>query len=248
MGRLDGKTAIITGATSGIGRAAAEIFVREGAKIVFAGRRESNGAELEAKLRASGGDATFVKTDVTKEADVKKLVKTAAEVLGRIDILVNNAGVVSHYDGEKFDIKRDFDDVFEVNIRAYMLMIREVLPHMTAQKSGSIVNTSSISAICGAPDIASYAASKGAVLSYTKTLAGECAPRGIRVNTVLPGLTNSDMVPVGSDFEKLGVQMIPLGRAARPEEIAAGILFFASDEASFCTGSSLVIDGGATAM
>jgi NAD(P)-dependent dehydrogenase (short-subunit alcohol dehydrogenase family) len=245
--RLKGKTAIITGATSGIGRAAATLFVKEGAKIVFAGRREKNGEELERELNAIG-EAYFVRTDATKEGDLKKLVKTAYEKLGSIDILINNAGVVSNYDSTQFDVKRDYEDVFDVNIRAYLIMVREVLPYMIAQKKGSIVNTASIAAICGAPNIASYAASKGAVLAYTKTLAGEYARDGIRVNAILPGLTNSDMVPVGSEFEQMGVAVVPMGRAAKPEEIANGIIFFASDESSFCTGTSLVLDGGATAM
>ena len=244
--RVKDKVAIITGATSGIGRATAVLFVKEGAKVVFAGRREANGKALEKELKGLGGDAVFVRTDVTDGDDLDRLVQTAIDRFGRIDILVNNAGISTEFAFTDMDEERDFDNIFDVNVKSCFILCKKVLPHMLKQQSGAIVNTSSIGGEVGVPFHAAYSASKGAVKLFTRSLAAEYAGRGIRVNCVMPGLTNSDMVPVGSDFEQTAVKLVPLGRAASPEEIAPGILFLASDESSFCTGTHLIIDGGAT--
>ncbi len=246
--RLDGKVAIITGATAGIGRATALLFAKEGAKVVLAARRENKGNELVDEIKSHGGEAFFVKTDVTKKGDLQRLAKTAADLHGHIDILVNNAGVLKTYNFIEMDEATDYDMIFDTNVRANFLLTKEVLPYMLAQKKGSIVNISSIGGEVGVPNHVSYSASKGAIRQFTKSLAGELAPTGIRVNAVLPGLTNSEMVPVGSDFENEAIKLVPMGRAATPDEIAPGILYLASDEASFCTGSLLTIDGGATAL
>lgn len=247
-GRLENKVAIITGATSGIGQAVAALFVREGAKAVIAGRWEQNGLELERELKEKGGDVLFVRTDVTKTEDLQYLVSAAINKYGRIDILVNNAGAASAYTSAEFDELRDYEEIFNVNIKSYLVLCREVLPHMIRQQKGSIINTSSVGMEIAASGIASYAAGKGAIKAFTRSLAGEYADQGIRVNSVVPGLSLADTAPDGIDINSLAAKTVPMGRAARPEEIAYGFLFFASDESSFCTGSNLVIDGGVTAM
>ena len=244
-GKLTDNVAIITGATSGIGRSTALLFAKEGAKLVLTGRREKLGQELVAEIAAVGGEAVFVTSDVTKSDDIKKIVATAIDRFGRIDILVNNAGVMRAFDFAQFDETTDFDEIFDTNVKAYFLTCREVIPHMLAAGKGSIVNTASIAGMIGVPNLTSYAASKGAILQLTKSLSGEYARRGIRVNAVVPGLTLTDMVP--GEFQDAAIQIVPMKRAATPDEIAPGYLFLASDDASFCTGTQLVMDGGALA-
>lgn len=247
-GRLKNKVAIVTGATSGIGQAIAVLFVREGAKVVFAGRGEDVGLELERALREAGGDVLFVSTDVTKTEDLQYLVNTTVEKYGCIDVLVNNAGGNATHASNIFDEIRDYEELFNVNVKSYLVMCREVLPHMIRQKKGSIINTTAAGIESVSPGIASYAASQGAIKAFTRSLAGEYADQGIRVNSIMPGLTISDTVPDCIDINNLAANTIPMGRAALPEEIAFGFLFFASDESSFCTGSNLIIDGGASAL
>lgn len=247
-GRLENKVAIITGATSGIGKAIAAVFVREGAKVVFAGRGEDIGLELEHKLKASGGDVLFVSTDVTKTEDLQYLVNTTVEKYGRIDVLVNNAGGNAAHASNIFDEIRDYEELFSINVKSYLVMCREVLPHMIRQKKGSIINTTTAGIETVSPGIASYAASQGAIKAFTRSLAAEYADQGIRVNSVTPGLTIADTVPDCIDINTLATNTIPMGRAAQPEEIASGFLFFACDESSFCSGSNLIIDGGTAAL
>ncbi len=247
-GRLENKVAIVTGATSNIGRAVAALFVREGSKVVLAGRLEKNGLDLECALKAMGGDVLFVRTDVTKTEDLQYLVNATIEKYGHIDVLVNNAGIVASTASAEFDELRDYEQIFNVNVKSYLVLCREVLPHMIRRQKGSIINTSAVGAEIGAPGIASYAAGKGAIKAFTRSLAGEYADQGIRVNAIMPGLTVSDTAPEGVEISRVAAGMVPMGRAARPEEIAYGFLFFASDESSFCTGTNLVIDGGAAAV
>ncbi len=245
-GRLEGKVAIITGTTSGIGRATAVLFAKEGAQVVAAGRRENLGKELVDEIKGNGGKAVFVKTDVTINADLKKLVKTAIDLHGRIDILVNNAGIGRVFNFIEMDEARDFDDVFNTNVKSYFMLSKEVLPYMLERKKGSIVNLGSVASEVGIPMHVSYCASKGAVRQFTRSLAVELAKTGVRVNAVLPGATLSGMSQAGGDFEEMIKAVQPMGRIASPEEIAPAILFLASDEASFCTGTLLTIDGGDT--
>lgn len=247
-GRLENKVAIITGATSGIGQAITVLFAREGARVAFAGRSEEIGLELERTLKAAGGDVLFVSTDVTKTEDLQYLVNTTVEKYGRIDVLVNNAGGNITHAADIFDEIRDYEELFNVSVKSYLVMCREVLPHMIRQKKGSIINTAAAGIDAASSGIASHAASQGAIKAFTRSLAGEYADQGIRVNSVMPGLTTTDKVPDCIDINRLAANTIPMGRAALPEEIAFGFLFFASDESSFCTGSNLIIDGGAAAM
>lgn len=246
MNRLNGKVAIITGATSGIGAAMADLFAAEGAKVVFIGRREDRGRAVEQEIQQAGNEATFVRGDVTVRSDVENLVAQTIEQHGRIDILVNNAGLGSAFKLHEMDVDKDFDAIFDLNIKAYFITCRLVIPHMLKQKGGSIINVSSIGSISGIPLRSSYAASKGAVNQLTRSIAVEYARDNIRCNAILPGLTTTDAVPVGSAKEKAALAIVPMERAASPREIAQAAIFFASDECPFCSGALLVIDGATT--
>lgn len=246
MNRVSDKVTIITGATSGIGRAAAELFAREGALLVLAGRRQDRGEQLTESLRSKGADVDFVQTDISEPLEIDRLVKFALDKYGRIDILVNNAG----YGGKNSYLAHEFDDqvrekYFKTNVYGTMNLCRAVLPGMVERGCGSIVNTASIGSELAVPMNSIYAATKGAIRQLTKTIAVEYAPMGIRCNAVCPGLTRTEMIPDDSgDIEKAVLPTIPMHRIGQPEEIAAGILFLASDEASFITGHMLLIDGG----
>ena len=224
------------------------ILVVSGLGLTMVSPWANQGASLIEEIRKAGGEATFVQADATNADDLARLVDTAVKTYGRIDILINNAGVLKTFNFLEMDEARDFDPVFETNVRSYFRLTRLVLPHMLAARKGAIVNIASIASEIAVPFHASYCASKGAIKQFTKAIALEYAASGIRVNAVLPGLTTSDMVPEGSDFEKMVISTVPMGRAAKAMEIATGILFLASDEASFCTGTTLVMDGGATSQ
>ena len=246
MGRLDGKIAVITGTTSGIGKATAKLFAEEGATVVMGARREERGLAMEQELKDAGHEALFVKTDVSKSEDCAALIEKAVETYGRIDILVNVSGTAGngfHLLHESTDEERD--RVFRINTYSIIDTCKAAIPHMLEQGKGSIVNVASVSAIIASPLNTLYSASKGAVKMLTISMAADYAPTGIRINGVCPGLTRTEMVPEGDDsFEKMVLPNIPQHRLADPKEIAYGILFLASDEASFCTGHMLVIDGG----
>lgn len=244
--RLSGKVCIVTGATSGIGRATVEAFVREGAKVVFAGRREDKGKALESEQRGKGGDVLFVKADLTREEDCKKLVKACIERYGRVDVLMNNAGLGTVVPFHAMDLAKDYDDVVNLNVRAYVVLCMEVVPYMVEQQKGNIINVASIGAITGMPLQASYAVSKGGVVQLTRTLAVEYSKKGIRANTISPGLTITEMVPAGSDAEKMLQSIVPGGNSGTAEGVANAAVFAASDETPFMTGANIVIDGAVT--
>lgn len=245
MGRFDGKVVVITGATSGIGRAAALQFAREGARLVVAGRRQDRGDQVVAEIKGVRAEALFVRADVASQADVDALVAQAIDRYGRIDVLCNNAG----YGGHEHYLTHEYTDevcerYFQTNIFATLRMCRATIPHMLAQGGGAIVNTSSLAAELAVPFDSLYGATKAAIQSVTRTIAVEYAKDGIRCNCVLPGVTRTEMIPQGSGIEAMVANTIPLGRAGSADEVAAGIVFLASDEAGFCTGTSLRIDGG----
>ena len=247
-GRLEKKVAIITGATSGIGKTTTELFAEEGAKVVFAARREELGRQFEADLRKKGFEATFVRADVAKEEDLRNLVTTALDTYGQIDILFNNAGISRPpCPCHEMDMEKDFDFLFDVNLRSYFALTKRVIPHMLKAGKGSVVNTASVAAEIGVPMCSTYAAVKGAIKQMTKSLAAEYATRGIRFNAVLPGTVLTELLPKGDVIKDI-VATIPMKRLGTAEEIAAGVLFLASDEASYCTGTMLLIDGGLSAV
>ncbi|MGI6072605.1 MAG: SDR family NAD(P)-dependent oxidoreductase [Lachnospiraceae bacterium] len=245
MGKLDNKVAIVTGSTSGIGLGITQAFLEHGAKVIFCGRREEKGKAIEKELRDQGYEATFVRTDVTDDEDVKKLFDTTIKVYGKLDILVNNAGVLKHFSIAEMDMKEHLDDVYNINLRSYFLTTKYAFQLM--QEGGSIINLSSIGGLGGTPHLSSYGATKAGVISLTRSSAKEAAPKQIRVNAICPGTVFSEMMPEDSEFTKMSVSITPLGRGAQPKEIGTVASFLVSDEASFITGAYIVVDGGTTA-
>jgi NAD(P)-dependent dehydrogenase (short-subunit alcohol dehydrogenase family) len=244
MGRLENKVAIITGATSGIGEAAAELFAEEGAKVVFAGRRQGLGEPIEKRLREKGFDVKFVAADIKSDADQENLVKATIDAYGRIDVLFNNAGISIYQTFLEMPLDVA-DDILDTNYRAMYRLTRLVVPYMVDQGSGSIINTSSIGGLMGTPTLVPYAGSKGAVRLFSKGLAAELGPLGIRVNSLHPGLTITEMTLKSEGMVEGLSQHIPLRRGGTPRELAYAALFLASEESAFMTGAELVIDGGA---
>jgi NAD(P)-dependent dehydrogenase (short-subunit alcohol dehydrogenase family) len=246
------KVAIVTGATSGIGRAAALAFAREGANVVVAGRREAEGADTVQQIQGAGGEATFVRADVSNEADVAALVAAACALYGRLDLAFNNAGIGEGTDGSTHEKSIDvYDKVMNTNVRGMFLCLKHEISAMLKVGAGAIVNNSSVSGLVGFPGAAVYVASKHAVLGLTKSAALEYASLGIRINAVAPGGTETpllDRITGGSETDKRRqfIGFHPMGRIGTPEEIAEAVLWLCSDKSSFTTGHTLVVDGGWT--
>lgn len=258
MSRLSGKTAIITGATSGIGRATALLFAEEGASVVLTGRRRELGEALEAECRLRGVRALFVEADHTRAGDCARVVESTLEAFGRIDILFNNAGIVTKGTAETTS-EEDWAATMALNVTAVWRMCRLVIPHMRAAGGGSIVNNASDWAVVGGKGALPYATSKGAVALMTKSMALDHALEKIRVNAVCPGDTFVERWIEKGYFEgsnpvtmeeamRESSAYIPMGRFGQPEEIARAVLFLASDDSSFVTGHLLLADGGNTAQ
>jgi len=252
---LEGKVAIITGAASGIGRATAILFAKEGAKVAVADINDAGGMETVKLIHEEGKEAIFVHTDVSKASDIKKMVQKTMDSFGRIDILVNNAGIVVVKPLSE-TTEEDFDRAI-ANFKSVFLCTKYALPHM--KRGGSIVNVASISGHVGEINHAVYGGTKGAIISITRALAWELAPLGIRVNSVSPGSVETPMLlgDIEGEAKRRGVSMdtirketeekVALKRWAKPEEIAYGILSLASDKASYINGIDLLIDGGEAA-
>lgn len=248
--RLENKVAIITGGGSGIGRATAVAFAREGASVSVAGRREDALTETADEMqREAGGDAYYVVGDVTKAEDAERIVSDTVARLGRVDILVNNAGQVRRDLPLAETDDEVWDQMIRANLSSVFLMSRAAIPAMLEAGGGAIVNNASSLAHVAVPGMGAYSAAKGALVALTRSLALDYAPK-IRVNAVCPGLVETPLSYVDRpDFDERKADLAgahPLGRIGVPEDVAPAILFLASDEASWITGTSLLIDGGFT--
>lgn len=247
MGRLDGKTALITGAARGQGSAAARRFAAEGARVFIGDVLDDEGKQLADEI---GERAGYCRLDVSSEQDWTRVSAEIAAACGQVDVLVNNAGVL-HFSPIEQTAVADYERVMRINQLGTFLGMRTVVPGMRAAGGGSIINVSSIEGIGGMPYLIAYSASKFAIRGMTKVAAMELGRHGIRVNSVHPGMIDTDMVRDAAGGAKVDLtpigEKVALGRIGRPEEIADLVVFLGSDESSYCTGSEFVADGGATA-
>lgn len=243
--KLKDKVAIVTGSTSGMGRATAELFAREGAKVVITGRNEQRAKEVVDKIKAEGFEATYVVVDTSKIEDCKIIVDKAIEAYGTIDILFNNAGALSITPLVDISLE-EWNNVFNVNVTSALYLTQLVAPIMKEKKKGIIINTSSVAGFNGHFGFAAYISSKHAMNGLTKSMAWELGPE-IRVNAIAPGLIDTAMVDSIGGVDAVGAAMIegsPIKRAGQPEDIASVALFLASDDSSFVDGQILRVDGG----
>ena len=249
-GRVEGKVALVTGGSSGIGRATAQVFAREGAKLVVADMDEDGGQQTVHSITEQGGEAVFVRADVTAATEVEAMIGQAVATYGRLDCAYNNAGVTQHgYPPTDEYPQDDWDRVLAINLTGVWLCLKYELAQMRKQGSGAIVNTASIAGLVGIAGRSAYVASKHGVVGITKTAALEYASQGIRVNAVCPGYVRTPMVDYvirnqGPELEEQIVAREPVGRLGRPEEIAETVVWLCSDAASFITGHAMAADGG----
>lgn len=251
--RLNNRVALITGGTSGIGEATAVLFAREGARVPITGRDSGRGAAVVAQIKAAGGDAVFIRADVSQALDCQRVIDETVRAFGHIDILFNNAGVFYPQTALECS-EREWDEQIDVNLKGTFLMSKYALPGMIARKSGVIVNNASGWGIVGGDRAVAYCASKGGVVLMTKAMAIDHGRQGIRVNCICPGDVQTPMLPADAKMRGLnweeyiaGCANRPLGRVGTVDEIARAVLFLASDDSSFMTGAALVVDGGGTA-
>lgn len=246
MGRLDGKVAIVTGAGSGIGRAVAILFAKEGAKAVVNCRTAETGEETVRMIREAGGEAIFVKADVSKAEDVKNMINTTIDTYGELNVLCNNAGIDKPGAPVVECTEESFDKIIATNLRGVFLGMKYAIPEMLKTGGGSIINTSSMAADVGVRGHAPYCASKGGIVSLSRVVALEYATQNIRVNCINPGpiATPLQLAAQDPEFRRAYLAAIPQGRLGTPEEVAYIALFLASGESSLITGQALVADGG----
>lgn len=248
MGRLEGKSCLISGGAKGLGAAQARLFAREGARVAVGDVLESEGARLADELRESGEDSLFVRLDVTSEADWEGAIGAVMERFGALDVLVNNAGIYNRAPVEETTLE-EWERVMDVNSTGVFLGTKHAIPAMRRSGGGSIVNMSSVAGLVGSRTQTVYNASKGAVRLLTKSTAVQYAPEGIRANSVHPGVIETDMMQevIRTEEERTTrMSLTPIGRFGTAEDVANGVLFLASDESSYVTGAELVIDGGLT--
>jgi NAD(P)-dependent dehydrogenase (short-subunit alcohol dehydrogenase family) len=252
VGRLDGKVALITGAASGMGKVAASLFAAEGARVVAADVTDEAGHATVEQIRASGGEATYVHADVSKPVDAEVMIRVAMDTFGGLHILYNNAGIMPADDGSVTETpEATWDGVMAINLKGVFLGCKYGIPAMLDSGGGSIITIASFVALMGAatPQIA-YTASKGGVLSLTREIAVEFARKGIRANALCPGPIDTPLLQEllsDPDRRQRRLVHIPLGRLGQAEEIVNAALFLASDESSYMTGATFVVDGGITA-
>ncbi|HEY6070247.1 MAG TPA: SDR family oxidoreductase [Chthoniobacterales bacterium] len=242
---FEGKVALVTGGTSGIGKATALAFARAGAKVVLTGRREKEGAQVVEEIKKLGGEAAFIRADVAKDADVQAMVKYTVDKFGKIDIAFNNAGVEWAGPLEKAN-EAEYRRIFDINVWGVLNSMRHEIPAMLKNGGGAIVNTSSVAGHVGLAQVSVYIASKHAVEGLTKSVALEFAKQNIRINAIAPGAIQTEMFDRFADNELRDqiVSSIPVHRVGAADEIAAAVLYLASDAAKFTTGTSLLVDGG----
>jgi NAD(P)-dependent dehydrogenase (short-subunit alcohol dehydrogenase family) len=245
MGRLDNKVAIITGAGMGMGQAGAILFAREGAKVVVVDWDAGAGEKTVKMIKDAGGEAMFVKADVSKASDVENAVKKAVGAYGKLDIIYNNAAIISRAAFTEDVTEEEWEKIMAVNLKGVWLGMKYAIPEMLKRGSGSIINTASQCGDRGTRNLSPYCAAKGGVLALTRVTAMELAKKKIRVNALNPGIINTPMARTAPPEQVEGFKkIIPQGRLGEPEEVAYAALFLASDDSSHVTGHTLVVDGG----
>jgi NAD(P)-dependent dehydrogenase (short-subunit alcohol dehydrogenase family) len=251
-GRLEGKVALVTGGSSGIGRASALAFAREGAKVIVADRVVEGGEETVGMIKKAGGEAIFVKVDVSKAAEVEALINQAVETYDRLDCAYNNAGIEGRMAQTAECSEENWDRTLSINLKGVWLCMKYEIPQMLKQGGGAIVNTASALGLVGIAGLPAYVASKHGVAGLTKTAALEYAKAGIRVNAVCPGAIHTPMMErllrAQPQMAETTTAMEPMGRMGKPEEIAEAVVWLCSDAASFVTGLAMSVDGGYVAQ
>jgi NAD(P)-dependent dehydrogenase (short-subunit alcohol dehydrogenase family) len=248
MGRMQSKVILITGGSSGIGKATAKAFALEGAKVVIASRGEEKGKDAVREIRAIGGEAFFVRTDVSQEEQVKNLVEMAVSEYGRVDFAFNNAGVEGRGARLASETMEMWNEIMDINLKGVWLCMKYEIVQMRKQGGGVIINNSSSSGLGGAPRLTIYSASKHGVVGLTKGAALEYISDNIRINALCPGIIKTPMhderLSTTPGLEKIMLSMIPMGKFGKPEEVAAAVMWMCSDDASYMTGSTILLGGG----
>ena len=251
MSQFAGKVVLVTGGNAGIGRAAANQFAKQGAQVVVSGRREKEGHAIVAEIEASGGEAIFIKTDVSKESDVKAMIERTLATFGRLDCAFNNAGIEQALTPLPDQTEDTYDQIIDINVKGVWLSLKHEIPAMLKTGGGAIVNNSSVAGLIGLATAPVYVASKHAVAGLTKSVALEYAKQNVRVNAVAPGAIETRMFrdfATAPEVRQMLESAHPIGRIGQPDEVASTVVWLCSNDASFITGQIFPIDGGYTAQ